>query len=165
MARRKVFISYHHTGDQYYYDTLSNIYHDRLEAFTDNSLSRLIQSDDVDYVMRRIRELHLTGSSCTIVLCGDQTFARKYVDWEILASLNQSMGLVGVGLPTIHWWPNGGTRKPQRLQDNIDSKYAEWLLWSQLQSNPQSLIDAIERAIAKPTNLINNAAPRMVRNA
>jgi hypothetical protein len=164
-VRRKVFISYHHGGDQHFYDELSRIYHDRLEALTDNSLSRMVQSDDSEYVMRRIRELHLTGSSCTIVLCGAQTPARKYVDWEIQATLNQSMGLVGVGLPTLTIGSSGGTHKPRRLQDNIDSGYAAWVMWYQLAQRPQILLEAIESAIAKPARLIDNTAVRMSRNA
>ena len=57
------------------------------DIVTDNSLSRGIESDVVEYIMRRIRENYVTGSSCTIVLVGRDTWARKYVDWEIDATL------------------------------------------------------------------------------
>jgi len=164
-VRRKVFISYHHGGDQFFYDELSRTFHDRLEALTDNSLSRAVQSDDAEYVMRRIRELHLTGSSCVIVLCGANTPTRKYVDWEIQAGLNQSMGLIGVGLPTIQVGQNGGTSKPRRLQDNIDSGYASWVMWQNLLQSPDILLRLIEAAISKSALLINNSAARMTRNA
>jgi MTH538 TIR-like domain (DUF1863) len=69
-VRRDVFVSYHHVDDQIYYDTLSNTMHDRLSLITDNSLERRIDSSNHDYIMRRIREHHLHGSSCTLVLCG-----------------------------------------------------------------------------------------------
>ena len=49
-VRRKIFVSYHHGGDQQFYDDFSSFFHDGLEAITDNSLERKIDSADVDYV-------------------------------------------------------------------------------------------------------------------
>jgi len=43
----------------------------------------IINSNNTDYVMIRIRELYLVDSTVTIVLIGKCTWARKYVDWEI----------------------------------------------------------------------------------
>ncbi|MBN1655077.1 MAG: TIR domain-containing protein [Deltaproteobacteria bacterium] len=40
-----------------------------------------------DYVMRRIRDEHLRDSTVTIVMIGNCTWSRKYVDWELQASL------------------------------------------------------------------------------
>lgn len=162
--RRRIFVSYHHGGDQPYYDAFSGHYHDNIHIITDNSLDRAIDSSNVEYVMRRIREEHLHGSSCTVVLCGASTPNRKYVDWEILASLNQGMGLVGIGLPSIQHFPNGGTAKPLRLQDNIDSQYAEWTMWNDLVNDPAILSQKIELAVSKSTRLINNTRARMTRN-
>jgi len=163
-TRRKVFVSYHHHGDQAYYDRFSTNFHDRYEAITDNSLERKIDSASVDYIVRRIREHHLQGSSCTLVLCGIETPNRKYVDWEIDASLNQSMGLVAVLLPTLQIHPNGGTNKPARLQDNIDSGYAEWVWWSEIIANPGLLLTKIESANSKSKTLIRNQRARMQYN-
>jgi len=162
-VRRKVFVSYHHGGDQAYYDDFSSRFHDRYEAITDNSLERRIDSADVNYIMRRIREHHLSGSSCTIVLCGLSTPRRKYVDWEIEASLAQRMGLVAVLLPTIISFPNGGTDKPTRLQENIDNGYAPWAFWSEL-FVPGKLAGLIEDANSRSKQLIVNSRPRMTRN-
>lgn len=163
-ARRKVFVSYHHANDQAWYDAFSTAFHDRLQLLTDNSLERRIDSQDVNYIMRRIREHHLHGSSCTIVLCGTDTWRRKYVDWEILASLNQGMGLVGVWLPTLPSGSNGGTDKPARLQDNIDTGYAVWTQWRAITGDYRVLLDAIETAIGRSITLINNSRVRMTRN-
>ncbi len=58
-ARRKMFVSYHHRGDQVYYDEFSRFFHDQFEAVFDNSLERQIDSENVDYVMQRIRDNHL----------------------------------------------------------------------------------------------------------
>ena len=98
--KRKVFISYHHGGDQAYYDAFSKTFADTYEAIFDNSLERRIDSDNVDYVIQRIRDNFITGSSCTVVLCGAETPWRKYVDWEIKATLDKEHGLIGVNLPT-----------------------------------------------------------------
>lgn len=163
-VRRDVFVSYHHGGDQAYYDAISENMHDRLRLFTDNSLERKINSSDHDYIMRRIREHHLHGSSCTIVLCGADTWRRKYVDWEIEASLTQQMGLVGVWLPTLPLLQGGGTHKPSRLQDNIDSKYADWVSWADIVANTSVLTDAIERTNGASKSLIDNSRPRQGRN-
>lgn len=162
--RRNVFVSYHHGGDQAYYDRLSGSMHDRLELLTDNSLERRIDSSNHDYIMRRIREHHLRGSSCTVVLCGENTWRRKYVDWEIDASLAQQMGLVGVWLPTLPLLSNNGTEKPARLQDNIDSGYAVWVSWNEIAANPSVLTDAIERANNASKSLIINSRPQQGRN-
>src|SRR4051812_18296710 len=86
-GRRRIFVSFHHHGDQAYYDEFSSTFHDGYEAITDNSLERRIDSADFNYIMRCIKENHLKGSSCTIVLCGRETPKRRYVDWEIEASL------------------------------------------------------------------------------
>src|SRR2546423_15153149 len=78
-VRRKVFVSYHHDADGAYYDAFARLFSRGLEVVRDNSIERRIGSDDPDYVMRRIRENYLTGSSVTIVLCGWNTFGRKHV--------------------------------------------------------------------------------------
>jgi hypothetical protein len=139
--RRKIFVSYHHRNDQAAYDNFSTYFHDGLETITDNSIERAIDSASFEYIMRRIRETHLNGSSCTVVLCGSETPKRRYVDWEIQASLAQEMGLVGIGLPSIVW-EGKGTWKPARLQDNIDSGYATWILW-QNQSGPSPMLGSV----------------------
>lgn len=48
----RIFVSYHHRGDQQYYDAFSAAFHDTYEAIYDKSVERRIDSDDVDYVMR-----------------------------------------------------------------------------------------------------------------
>lgn len=162
--RRAVFVSYHHHGDQRFYDSLLTTLHDRMELLTDNSLDRRIESSDHTYIMRQIREHYLRGSSCAVVLCGVDTWRRKYVDWEIQASLDQQMGLVGVRLPTLQLQANGGTIKPARLQDNIDTGYAQWVQWAEASVNPSVLIEAIEKANTASKRLIVNSRQRLDRN-
>jgi len=98
--KRRVFVSYHHqdqTAVDSFRDTFSNVY----EVFSDSSLDRLIDSNDTDYVNRTISENYITGTSITIVLCGLDTWKRKYVDWEIHSTLDRNHALLGVVLPHV----------------------------------------------------------------
>lgn len=161
-TRRKVFVSYHHGGDQAYYDEFSRFFHDQYEAIRDNSLERLVQSDDTEYVMRQIREQYITGTSCTIVLIGAKSHERKYLDWEIKATLDKSHGLVGIVLPTHAKNPTGEIIVPDRFLDNHKTGYAVWSHWDGL--TVQGLTQLIDAAIAKPQRLIDNSRPMRQRN-
>lgn len=83
-----------------------------------------IKSGDSDYVMRRIREDKIAGTSCTVVLIGKCTWARRYIDWEIAATLRNFTdsargGLIGVQLPSAE--THGWTTLPPRLLLNVTS--------------------------------------------
>lgn len=160
--KRKVFVSYHHGGDQTYYDEFVKFFSGTYEVFSDQSLERRLDSDNDDYVRFQIRQNNITGSSCTIVLCGAQTHERKYVDWEIKATVDKKHALIGVWLPTLPLLSNGGTQKPDRLQDNIDSGYAKWVRWAGL--TVVVLKSTIEAAIASSSNLIKNDRAMRQRN-
>lgn len=162
-VKRKVFVSYHHGRDQHYYDAFSATFDNGYEVLSDRSLERARNSDDPEYILRYIRERHLTGSSTIIVLCGVETPLRKYVDWEIHAALSQGTAMLGVKLPPLQV-VNGGCFKPARLQDNIDSQYAKWVHWESIINNPSNLIHHIELANASPKTLINNTRARLYRN-
>ncbi len=165
-VRHRVFVSYQHSRDQVYYDAFSRTFHDTHEAVLDNSLERRIDSDDVDYVIRRIREDYIHGTSCTIVLVGAETWGRKYVDWEVKATLDKQHGLIGVQLPTLFVHPvTNRVDVPARLSENIDSGYALWLHWDQLTASSLALNDYIAEAKSRPASLIRNTRDRRLRNA
>ncbi len=161
-ARRKVFVSYHHGGDQGYYDEFSRFFHDQYEAIRDNSLERLIQSDNTEYVMQQIREKYITGTSCTIILIGAQSHQRKYLDWEIRATLDKCHGLVGIVLPTHVKTTAGKIIVPDRFHDNCKTGYAGWAYWNGL--TVQGLTQLIDAAIAKSPMLIDNSRSMRQRN-
>ena len=165
VVRPKVFVSYHHQQDQWYYDRFSETFHDTYESIYDNSLERAIDSENADYVMRRIRENYITGTSCTIVLVGAATWGRKYVDWEILATLEKEHGLIGVQLPTLPVAANGRVTVPDRLADNIQSGFAVWVPWVTFTANAGSLHQIVLDARGRAARLINNARARRLRNA
>lgn len=163
-VRRKIFVSYHHGGDQAYYDLFSQKFHDIHETVADNSLRGRIDSSDPEYVMRRIRENHIQGTSCTIVLVGRETHARKYVDWEIKATLDKEHGLICVHLPSLPVSAEGGIPVPDRLHDNLTSGYAVYTRWEELTESPISCQQIIENANARAKQLIANTRPLRQRN-
>lgn len=167
-VKRKVFISYHHKDDQVWYDRFQKIFCNLYDCFTDRALNEPVRSDDSEYVHRKIREDFISGSSCTAVLCGANTFKRKYVDWEIHSTLHYGHGLLGILLPSVHRsgtiWSPGPASVPDRLYENIQSGYATYIDWT---DDPNVIRSAVEQSIsnAKFTDRIRNAAPQMTRNA
>lgn len=165
-AKRKIFISYHHDNDQAYYNQLSAHFHDQYEIIHDNSLDRQIGSDDCDYVMRSIRERFITGTSCTLVLCGAETPYRKFVDWEIKATLDKEHGLVGVILPTARV-VNQKIIVPDRLHHNIASGFAQIVNWQDLYHSTQGMHHIVNTAVNHGIlnkNLIQNSMSMMTYN-
>ncbi len=162
-TKRKVFISYHHRGDQRWFDEFTQLFSDVYEMFYDKSLDGRIRSDDPEYVNRVIREDYIVGSSTTIVLCGAGTWKRKYVDWEIYSTLHHKHALLGVGLPTAVRGSQGGIVVPGRLHDNTQSGYAHWILWT---TDPTVVKGAVERAItmSRETSRIRNSRSKKERN-
>jgi hypothetical protein len=157
-VKPKVFVSYHHLGDRVYYELFTRAFADTYDACHDNSVDRKIDSNDSDYVIRQIRENNVTGSSCTIVLCGAATPWRKFVDWEIKATLDKQHALIGINLPSNPRDSLGQVYKPTRLQDNIDSGYAIWLDWDALiTGGPNILRSSILAARCSPAGLIRNS--------
>lgn len=163
-TKRKIFVSYHHRGDQQYYEIFAKQFSQIYDLVYDNSLDRRIDSDNVEYIIRKIREDYIVGSSCTVVLVGKETWARKFLDWEIDATLQKQHGLIGVCLPSARV-ENKKVIVPGRLHENIVSGYAIWTDWASLTQNPGRLQALVEEANARPKNLIRNTTARRTRNA
>lgn len=107
--RRKVFVSYHHGKDQDYANALRRVY-SLTDTLIDRSLPDKINSNNNDYILSVIRTQHLKTSTVTIVLIGEDTWSRKWVDWEIYSSLRPYgmrtvNGLLGILLPTATYLP------------------------------------------------------------
>jgi hypothetical protein len=162
-AKARVFIGYHHKRDQGYHDRFVLLFAGLYDIVTDRSLDQAIESDDPEYVKRRIREVFITGSSTTVVLCGLETWKRKHVDWEIHATLDKNHALLGMLLPTHCADIDGRYLVPDRLHDNIESGYAHWVRWSE---SPDAVRDAFAQARdrAASTQRIRNDRPQMERN-
>lgn len=126
-TRRRVFVSYHH-ADQTWKNLFVSEFSVRLGVFTDGSLDDRVGSSQPEYVHRQIREEYITGTSATIVLCGVETWKRRYIDWEIHSTLLKRHGLLGVVLPTTPPIALNTYRVPDRLDDNLP-RYARLTHW------------------------------------
>lgn len=161
--RRKIFVSYHHAGDQAYYNHFSHVFHVGFEAVMDRSLREAYDSDDLEYVFRQVRENNISYTSCTLVLCGRNTPGRKFVDWEIKATLDKQHALIAVYLDSS-LAPNGRFTVPDRLYENLASGYAVQVRWSELMNQPSYLTNLIEIARSRPVRSIVNSPFKMTRN-
>ena len=161
-TKRKAFISYHHDNDQGWYDLFSQWYGETLDLFTNRSLGEPIDSDDTDYIHRVIREMNITGTSLTIVLCGSETWKRKWIDWEIGTSINKEHALLGIGLATAPSLPGSRVLVPDRYYLNWLSGYAAWRY---LLPSAENLQAAIEEAVWRSkTYTADMSLPFMKRN-
>lgn len=160
--KRRVFMSYHHGGDQYAVDEFVRQFADGYEVFTDKSIERAANSDNVDYLARVCREA-IEGTSVTIVMLGQQTGCRKFVDWEIRCTLEREHGLIGILRPGLSL---GAACVPDRFADNSygakeGQRYAAWHAYP---SSPLELQQWIEESVAESRWKIDNSRPKMARN-
>lgn len=129
MVKRNVFISFHQADEgsvDIFVSQYAHLFNDVRTlgvSDADTGIHEAVDSEDFEYVMRRIREKYIAGTSCTIVLIGQCTWARRYVDWEIAATLRNQKndprgGLIAVQLPAAS--KNGWKRLPDRVRKNIN---------------------------------------------
>jgi hypothetical protein len=159
MAKRRVFISYHHANEQPVVDQFSKKFSEDYEVFTDQSVDRAADSDDTDYLARVCREA-IDGTSVTIVVIGRKTGLRKFVDWELHYTLDKKHGLVAISRPGL---PNSDASLPDRLRDNLPkgSGYAKWYKYPSTASDLRSMINEAYNA---DTKKIDNSRPKRKRN-
>ncbi len=157
MAKRRVFISFHHANEQRVVNDFIKTYSDDYEVFTDGSLERAADSTDVDYLARVCRE-NIDGTSVTIVMIGTETGKRKFVDWEIHYTLDKKHGLVAISRPGLN---DSDATLPSRLLDNRKSGYAKWYTYP---TSAQSLKNMIDEAFNADKTKINNSRDKMKRN-
>lgn len=170
--RHKCFISYHH-ADQDEVDAFIRTFDHERDVFISRGLGQemaqdIIDSDDTEYVMRRIRELYLTDSTVTVVLMGKCTWARRYVDWELQASLRAGEtvtpnGLLGVKLPGFSHFPN---RLATNLKQSDAQKdcYARWIDYPKRKDTLANAIDAAFQRRGSHQNWITNPRERFKYN-
>ena len=175
--KRRCFISYHHADEQ---EVQAFLYmYSNAEVFTHRALgldmaNDIVDSNDTNYVMRRIREQYMQNTSVTIVMVGQNTWKRRYVDWEIAASLrngfdNPANGLLGIKL-TSHVY--GIQRYPDRLNDNLNARggadgtpcYARCIPYPTNSAELQKAIEETYQRRQTQSYLINNARARLGYN-
>jgi hypothetical protein len=188
-VKRQVFISSFHADRRevdafiYRWDTVEKVFTPKALGTFDND--DFIDSDNTEYVMGQIRSRYLLDSSVTILLIGKCTHSRRYVDWELKASLrrgtNVPNGLVAFVLPSamppdyglygpIPWDQRAWPAIPDRLAANWnyyqpDNCYARYYV---MPTSAQDLRQHIEAAVSNRTSrahLIQNDATMMKYNA
>ena len=123
----------------------------------------IIDSDDTDYVMRRIRELYLQDSTVTIVLLGKCTWARKFVDWEVQASLRNPKDGYPNGLVAIQLY-SSYNKLPNRVAQNTESGYANFYKYPSSSTSLEKIIDKSWNARFDKQSLIKNPRDRFSYN-
>lgn len=175
-TKRKVFISYHHGDDVEVRNfvrqwTIVNKVFIPMGLgikFTDD----IIDSTDTSYVMSQIRKKYLQDSSVTVVLIGSCTHSRRYVDWEIKASLRQATllssppnGLIGIILP----YKGRSAHLPPRFEDNWTSGhvncYARYYVAPTSANQLRGWIEDAYKARTERAKYIKNTSDIMKNNA
>jgi hypothetical protein len=123
----------------------------------------IIDSTNTDYVMQRIRSLYLKDSTVTIVLIGKCTWARRFVDWEVQASLRNPADGYPNGVVAIQLW-DSYTTLPNRVNLNVDSGYSKFYKHPASSAALEKLIDEAFDARSDKQNLIENPRDRFTNN-
>ena len=160
-VKHRCFVSYYKansTAVKNFVEEFSDVFTAKTVGVTDED--DFIDSDDREYVMRRIREKYLSNTTVTIVLIGECTKARKYVDWEIASTLrndpvNGRSGLLGINMKSV----DKRRLPPPRLEDNCvsEDKASSYALYNTYPSSAQVLRNAIQTAFdRRATHTPNN---------
>ncbi len=169
-TRRKCFVSYHVDDEREvakFIDDYGTVFIPTVVGVTDDD--DFVDSDDTDYIMARIREKYLSDSTVTIVMIGECTWARRFIDWEIYSTLREYekypvSGLMAITLPSV---ANLSKTLPLRLADNIDDskKYARWWKYPTSADGLRQCIEEAFEARTSKTHMIDNSRPRKVNSS
>lgn len=100
MAKRQVFYSFHYIPDNWRVSQVRNIgqIEDNKPA-TDNNWEEVKRKGDKE-IQKWIDE-NLKYRSCTVVLVGENTAKRKWIDYEIEKSWNDGKGILGIHIHNL----------------------------------------------------------------
>lgn len=176
LTRHKCFVSYHAADvDEVaeFLDTFGAEFIAKTIGVTGDD--DFIDSNDTGYVIDRIRTKYLGDSTVTIVLVGNCTWARRYVDWEVYSSLRASKhssvnGLLAIELPSAR--AAGGGPLPERVGDNVqrdaagnDLGYARYWAYPSSAAQLRGWIEDAYNARSSRAHLIDNTRARRLRSA
>ncbi|MFY9309620.1 MAG: TIR domain-containing protein [Bacteroidia bacterium] len=167
---RNCFVSYHHDYDSNYLEDLRKMKAGMKVA--DYSLKEDIGHLSDETIYKKIRD-KMRNCSVTIVLVGSRTGHRKWIDWELWASLRgythpydpyksfKPNGLLVIFLP-IPWLSSHSI--PDRLQDNIDSGFAVCMKWENIEADFESKVNYAYWNRTNVAYKINNSREKVNRN-
>ena len=171
-VRHKTFITYHHDDQEEVDQFIETFDHER-DVFiaravgSDQTMDELIESDDDDYVMTCIRKEHIRDSTVTLGFIGKNSWSRKFVDWELAASLHQGPkaglpnGVLAILSPKL-----SEAILPDRFVDNWGTGYAKYYPYPKNRTQLANWIDeAFEaREDQDKRGLIKNGRRKLRRN-
>ena len=170
--KRKVFISFFQK-DRAEVDAFIDRWATREGVFIPKALGvsyndDIIDSNNPEYVMAQIRAKYLGDSTVTVVLLGTCTHSRRYVDWEIKASLTQGEdppnGLIGILLPL-----RKSAYLPPRFMNNWNAEhrdcYARYYCAPSAADELGRWIEDAFQARTARAKLIKNSQEMMKNNA
>ena len=151
-SRHKVFVSFH-SDDLARKNKFVNMLGNRIVDRSVGDGDIATKGVKVAEIYRQVREGFIADATVTVVLVGCCTWQRKYVDWEIGASLtdteyNGRCGLLGILLPSHPDCGDTGYNErllPPRLAGNLNgeesfaqlydwtddtAKLSEWIDWA-----------------------------------
>lgn len=130
IEKPNVFISYDRENDGQHFAKISNILIDYVNFTYRGTIKDISKANDSEYVIGEMMHGELKKAEITVVLCGKQTFKKKFIDWEISAALSNRQALMGIILPDYIKSQTGRIVVPERLMDNVKSEYASCIGWS-----------------------------------
>lgn len=175
-TRHKTFISYHHADEQEVSGFINQFDHNHdvmiARGIGASMAGDVINSTNTDYIKQRIRDLYLRDSSVTIVLIGAETWKRRFVDWEVAASLRNTAnssrnGLLAITLPSV---ATKSRKLPDRVDDNVDrdkndAGYARWMKYPSSASSLASMIEEAYQRRSTHDLFVDNSRPLRLQNA
>ena len=128
VPRHKVFVSFHEELDKQWKDRFVKLMKGWIVDFSVRGGDIIDDGPPTEEILRQIRENHIADATVTVVLIGHCTWRRRFVDWEIHASIrctnaNPRTGLVGIVLPCHPEYGKASKDEhllPPRLADNLD---------------------------------------------
>ena len=168
--RRRVFVTYSKT-DQLWADAFVRDFGPDGQSICDPTALGVSDEDDfvrstnTDYIMSQIKAKYIEDRTVTVVLMGECTHSRKYVDWEIKSSLRQEgpfglpNGLLGILVP-----PNTTAYMPPRFNLNYKGGYAKLYLWPQNGSELRTWIEDAVSMRTSPNKIVENPQWKLEQN-
>lgn len=97
---RKVFFSFHYKPDCVRASQVRNIgVIEGNPSATDNDWETITKGGDV--AIQKWIDNQLSGRTCTVVLIGENTAKRKWIDYEIQKAWNDGLGVVGIHIHNL----------------------------------------------------------------
>lgn len=169
--RRTVFVSHSHLHEsetRRFLAEFSSVFIPRHIGVSDKD--DFINSPSPNYVMQQIRNKYIGFSIVTIILVGSCTHSRRYVDWEIKASLQQGRdkrpnGVLAIRLPSC---PNGALLPPRLEVNWRRNDNAGYVRYYEYPRNAVELRRWIDEAVAARKTIANrivNPNEMMTNNA